>query len=148
MLLRTKITITFFLHPSSLFSVSDSISLFLSLSLFLPYLPSQKKRKKSFLISYIFVVWPYLLYRLFLYSKRWKVKSLSRVWLFATPWTVAYQAPPSMGFFRLEYWCGLLFSSPLYSKQLSKCILLQCCACPTEILLNKIFFSLLPNSNF
>ena len=36
-----------------------------------------------------------------------KVKSLSRVRLFATPWTVAYQAPPSMGYSRQEYWSGL-----------------------------------------
>ena len=41
-----------------------------------------------------------------------KVKSLSRVRLFATPWTVAYQAPPSMGFSRQEYWSGLSFPSP------------------------------------
>ena len=41
-----------------------------------------------------------------------KVKSLSRVRLFATPWTVAYQAPPSMGFSRQEYWSGLPFPSP------------------------------------
>ena len=41
-----------------------------------------------------------------------KVKSLSRVLLFATPWTVAYQAPPSMGFSRQEYWSGLPFPSP------------------------------------
>ena len=40
------------------------------------------------------------------------VKSLSRVQLFATPWTVAYQAPPSMGFSRQEYWSGLPFPSP------------------------------------
>ena len=36
-----------------------------------------------------------------------KVKSLSRVQLFATPWTVANQTPPSMGFSRQEYWSGL-----------------------------------------
>ena len=36
-----------------------------------------------------------------------KVTSLSRVQLFATPWTAAYQAPPSMGFSRQEYWSGL-----------------------------------------
>ena len=36
-----------------------------------------------------------------------KVKSLSRVQLLATPWTAAYQAPPSMGFSRQEYWSGL-----------------------------------------
>ena len=38
--------------------------------------------------------------------------SLSRVRLFAIPWTVAYQAPPSMGFSRQECWSGLLFTSP------------------------------------
>ena len=41
-----------------------------------------------------------------------KVKSLSRVRLFATPWTVAYQAPPSMEFSKQEYWSGLPFPSP------------------------------------
>ena len=41
-----------------------------------------------------------------------KVKLLSRVRLFETPWTVAYQAPPSMGLSRQEYWSGLLFLSP------------------------------------
>ena len=41
-----------------------------------------------------------------------EVKSLSRVRLFATPWTVAYQAPPSMGFSRQGYWGGLPFPSP------------------------------------
>ena len=41
-----------------------------------------------------------------------EVKSLSRVRLFVTPWTVAYQAPPSLGFSRQEYWSGLPFLSP------------------------------------
>ena len=41
-----------------------------------------------------------------------KVKSLNRAWLFASPWTVAYQAPGSMGFSRQEYWRGLPFPSP------------------------------------
>ena len=41
-----------------------------------------------------------------------KVKSLSCVWLLATPWTTAYQAPPSMGFSRQEYWSGVPLSSP------------------------------------
>ena len=49
------------------------------------------------------------------FSSAWKwkvkVKSLSRVRLLATPWTAAYQAPPSMGFSRQEYWSG----SPLPS---------------------------------
>ena len=41
-----------------------------------------------------------------------KGKSLSRVQLFATPWTVAHQAPPSMGFSRQEYWSGWPLPSP------------------------------------
>ena len=41
------------------------------------------------------------------------MKSLSCVRLFVTPWTVAYQALPSMGFSRQEYWSGLLFPSPV-----------------------------------
>ena len=45
---------------------------------------------------------------------KWKVKgkSLSRVRLLATPWTTAYQAPPSMGFSRQEYWSGVPLPSP------------------------------------
>ena len=53
---------------------------------------------------------------------KWKVKgkSLSCVWLLATPWTTAYQAPPSMGFSRQEYWSRVplahrySFHPPLY----------------------------------
>ena len=41
-----------------------------------------------------------------------KVNSLSHVRLFVTPWTVAHQAPPLMGFSRQEYWSGLPFPSP------------------------------------
>ena len=41
-----------------------------------------------------------------------KVKLLRHVWLFATPWSLAYQAPLSMGFSRQEYWSGLPFPSP------------------------------------
>ena len=41
-----------------------------------------------------------------------KVKSLSHVGLFVTPWTVAYQVPPSMGFSRQEHWSGVPFPSP------------------------------------
>ena len=42
------------------------------------------------------------------------MKSLSHVQLFATPWTIAYQVLPSMGFSRQEYWSGLPFPSPGY----------------------------------
>ena len=45
------------------------------------------------------------------FSNAWKwnvkVKSLSRVWLLATPWAAAHQAPPSMGFSKQEYWSGV-----------------------------------------
>ena len=54
------------------------------------------------------------------FSNAWKwklkVKSLSRVWPSATPWTAAYQAPPSMGFSRQKYWSGVPLPSPLHSK--------------------------------
>ena len=50
------------------------------------------------------------------FSSAWKwkvkVKSLSHVWPSATPWTAAYQAPPSMGFSRQEYWSGVPLPSP------------------------------------
>jgi len=50
------------------------------------------------------------------FSNAWKwkvnVKLLSRVQLFATPWTAAYQAPPSMGFSRQQYWSGVPLPSP------------------------------------
>ena len=52
------------------------------------------------------------------FSNAWKwkvkVKSLSHVRLFETPCTAAYQAPPSMGFSRQEYWSGLPLPSPIY----------------------------------
>ena len=51
------------------------------------------------------------------FSSAWKwkvkVKSLSCVRLLATPWSAAYQAPPSMGFARQEYWSGLPLPSPI-----------------------------------
>ena len=53
------------------------------------------------------------------FSNAWKwevkVKLLSRVWLLATLWTVAHQAPPSMGFSRQEYWSGVPLPSPIYT---------------------------------
>ena len=57
------------------------------------------------------------------FSNAWKwkvkVKLLSHVWLLTTPWTAAYQAPPSMGFSRQEYWIGLPLPSPLSSLKFS-----------------------------
>ena len=50
------------------------------------------------------------------FSNAWKwkvkVKSFSHVWPLGTPWTAAYQAPPSMGFSRQEYWSGVPFLAP------------------------------------
>lgn len=70
------------------------------------------------------------------FSNAWKwkvkVKSLSRVRLLATPWTAAYQAPPSMGFSRQEYWSGVPLPSPhdVLCKSNNSVIhlkLIQCC---------------------
>ena len=58
------------------------------------------------------------------FSNAWKwkvkVKSLSRVWLLATPWTAAYQAPLSMGFSRQEYWSGVPLPSPRWHHTYGK----------------------------
>ena len=51
-------------------------------------------------------------------------KSFSRVRLLATPWTAAYQAPPSMGFSRPEHWSGLPFPSPMCESEVAR-------SCPT-----------------
>ena len=60
---------------------------------------------------YTIIIVYYILYTIYYFSSE-PVKLLSRVRLFATPWTVAYQAPPSMGFSRQECWSGLPFPSP------------------------------------
>ena len=59
---------------------------------------------------------------------RWKnkVKSLSRVWLLATPWTAAHQAPPSMGFSRQESWSGVPLPSLKPETTILKKPCLQC----------------------
>ena len=64
---------------------------------------------------------------------RWKVKvkSLRRVRLLATPWTAAYQAPPSMGFSRQEYWNGVPLPSPQSthsseSEVTQSCLMILC----------------------
>ena len=73
---------------------------------------SNKIGKKLTNIS-VFKVTEYeLFYHPALISMSERVKSLSGVRLFATPWTVAYQDPQSMGFSRQEYWNGLPFPSP------------------------------------
>ena len=69
----------------------------------------------SLLLLYLLLdIWAWNKDTVLLSSIQWseEVKSLSRVRLFATPWTVACQAPLSMGFSRQEYWSGLPFPSP------------------------------------
>ena len=58
------------------------------------------------------------------FSNTWKwkvkVKLLSHAQFLATPWTAAYQAPPSVGFFRQEYWSGVPLPSPAKSLLIGK----------------------------
>ena len=64
------------------------------------------------------------------FSNAWKwkvkVKSLSRVQLLVTPWTAAYQAPPSMGFSRQEYWSGVPLPSHSGPQQNSQKKIFMC----------------------
>ena len=79
-----------------------------------PPLPSCQRYIDSLTISTskYDLIWEQGLYEGSQFRKKVKVKSLSCVQLFATPWTVAYQASPSMGFSRQQYWSGLPFPSP------------------------------------
>ena len=58
--------------------------------------------------------------------RKWKWSHSVVSWLFATPWTVAYQAPPAMGFSRQEYWSGLPFPSPMHESQKWKSVTQSC----------------------
>ena len=75
------------------------------------------------------------------FSNAWKwkvkVKSLSCVWLFVTPWTAAHQAPPSMGFSRQEYWSGLPLPSLIINLNL--------CKSSQPSILLCVYFSLTPH---
>ena len=73
-----------------------------------------------------------------------EVKLLSRVWLLATPWTAAHQAPPSMGFSRQEYWSGVPLPSPLFPLGLAKWISVKWC--PIVISVHISWLSGLPGS--
>ena len=55
-----------------------------------------------------------------------KVKLLSRVRLLETPWTAAYQAPPSMGFSRQEYWSGVPLPSPMVDPGYANAFPVEC----------------------
>ena len=76
------------------------------------------------------------------FSNAWKwkvkVKSLSRVQLFVTPWTAAYQAPPYMGFSRQEYWSGVSVPSPLCKA--ASCLNIHFSSCLLHfVVLKKVF---------
>ena len=75
---------------------------------------SDKTEWLTLSLSHLFSIYLCIYLFTYLWNVKWKVKVklLSRVWLFATPWTVAYQAPPSKGFSRQEYWSGLPFPFP------------------------------------
>ena len=70
------------------------------------------------------------------FSNAWKwkvkVKSFSRVWLLATPWTAAYQAPQPMGFSRQEYWSGVPLHSRIYIY-IYMCVCVCVCVCALEL---------------
>ena len=78
------------------------------------YILKVKKKKTCLSLDGKTTVDIYFLFKTLylIFQVKVKVKSLSRVRLFATLWTVAYQAPPSMGFSRQECWSGLPFPSP------------------------------------
>ena len=67
---------------------------------------------------------------------KWKVKekSLSRVWLFGTPWNAAYQSLLSVGFSRQEYWSGVPSPSPSYLLNIPDLISLKNLSLDQELL--------------
>ena len=79
-------------------------------SLFLP--PQGVQTRSSFNPTHPQQAWHIPPYSLFYQREREREKSLSHVRLFATPWTIAYHAPLSMGFSKQEYWSGLPIPSP------------------------------------
>ena len=74
-------------------------------------------KNNNFFIALLFYIFYLNSQRNTVENETSEVKSLSHVQLFATPWTVAHQTPPSMEFSRQEYWSGLPFLSPGRSSQ-------------------------------
>ena len=58
------------------------------------------------------ISYTYICIRIYIYVHETNAQSLSNVWLFEAPWTVAHQAPLSMEFPRQEYWSGMPFPTP------------------------------------
>ena len=65
-----------------------------------------------YMCVHIYTLYTYIYVCIYVYIYELKWSPLSRVWLLATLWTVAYQAPLSMRFSRQKYWSGLPFPSP------------------------------------
>ena len=87
------------------------------------------------------------------FSNLWKwkvkVKSLSRVRLFTTPWTAAYQAPLPMGFSRQEYWSGLPLPSPWATREVQIIINFKISICNgRKLSIVAIFCFLLKSTSF
>ena len=62
-------------------------------------------------------------------SEKWKQSRSVVPWLLVTPWTAAYQAPPSMGFSRQEYWSGVPLPSPHMERLFLNCLVKQNTTC-------------------
>ena len=75
------------------------------------------EESSSYCSVYVCINWASCLISRFLTRIRMHAESLSRVQLFVTLWTVAHQAALSMGYFRQQYWSGLLFSFSRWSSQ-------------------------------
>ena len=80
-----------------------------------PWSPAGTQTWKQKCSKLLWVMW-WSVYQGTVRPKAKKIKLLSRVRLFATPWAVAYHAPPSMGFSRQEYWSRVPLPSPRRSK--------------------------------
>ena len=80
-------------------------------TVFFPRLQSHVSKHPS-LRQYSVILWFFNCVVIWLKESERAGRSVSGVWLFATPWTIAHQAPLSIGFSRQEYRIGLLFTSP------------------------------------